>query len=98
MKGKLKECHRKRWAMTSFDSRPERSLLVGTGSDRQTTEGQLSAVHSCLLRVCLMHESRLVFQSEAMGSGNGRITVEKRSTPDALSKRILGARGSHGIA
>ena len=43
-----------------------------------------------------MHETRLVVQSEVMGSGNGRITAEERSTPDALSKRILGARGSHG--
>ena len=61
-------------------------------NDRRTALCSVFLFGSCLL----MHETRLVVQSEAMGSGNGRITAEERSTPDALSKRILGARGSHG--
>lgn len=52
---------------------------MDTDPGRWMIEGQLSAMRSRLLRVDLMHVIGYVFESEAMGNGNGRITAEERS-------------------
>ena len=49
-----------------------------------TIEGQSSGMHSRLPRVCFMHETRFVSQSQAVESGNGRITAEERSDSGML--------------
>ena len=76
--------------MKGFASQPERAFerkyiqalcqqcQLNTDPNMRTKDGHLFATHAPFCDF-LMHETRFVFQSEAMGSGNGRITAEERS-------------------